>query len=523
MMSKTSAPTNDNTPSENYSYKIINDPIYGCIGLSKFEVQLLDTQAMQRLRHIQQMGFASYVFPSGEHSRFVHSLGVLCIMGKMCTHLLRQSKSTKKFTLKDVKILRVAALLHDIGHFPFSHLTETVYSFIDNIKNTQDIISSDEQTDTTTDIIGDIANHKMADSYHERLGAEVIAKDPEISRILKDNDIDPVTVGLIITGEHPSFYSQLLHSSIDADRLDYLMRDSRQAGVIFGTIELDYILQQIRLIDCPSKNNSTEISATTNNYVNTDTDTLIVAYNAKGKHAIEHFLMARYFHYIQVIQHKTISAFEAVAKVLLYKLFTSLKENYDKYLSIKNIIGTEKFYRFTDDFVWQSLSDYCNQHSTDEYISALWHCLSRREKPTIALTLTDILPKQNNNIAERIAHGSIYHIASWLIANHKEELVTKVGIASEYVGYAESKVSLSSLPLQLKADDFKGNFTEEVRDAIWIIDKNDKKSILALDDKSLINKMVNYTSNTLNVFIIGKKYANKAEDLHSLILKEASK
>lgn len=123
-----------------FNYKIINDPIYGCINLSKTEVQLLDTRAMQRLRRIRQMGFASYVFPSGEHSRFVHSLGVLCIMGKMCEHLYRQysqnESSTIHFTIEDVRKVRIAALLHDVGHFPFSHLSECVYSYIDNIKTT---------------------------------------------------------------------------------------------------------------------------------------------------------------------------------------------------------------------------------------------------------------------------------------------------------------------------------------------------------------------------------------------------
>lgn len=92
---------------EEFNYKIINDPIYGCISLSETEVQLLDTRAMQRLRRIRQMGFASYVFPSGEHSRFVHSLGVLCIMGKMCEHLYRQYGHSQKgdicFTLDDAR------------------------------------------------------------------------------------------------------------------------------------------------------------------------------------------------------------------------------------------------------------------------------------------------------------------------------------------------------------------------------------------------------------------------------------
>ena len=127
-----------------FNYKIINDPIYGCINLSKTEVQLLDTRAMQRLRRIRQMGFASYVFPSGEHSRFVHSLGVLCIMGKMCEHLYRQygekEDSSTSFTIEDVRKVRIAALLHDVGHFPFSHLSECVYNYIDNVKTTDKMV-----------------------------------------------------------------------------------------------------------------------------------------------------------------------------------------------------------------------------------------------------------------------------------------------------------------------------------------------------------------------------------------------
>ena len=130
--------------SEEFNYKIINDPIYGCITLSKTEVRLLDTKAMQRLRRIRQMGFASYVFPSGEHSRFVHSLGVLCIMGKMCEHLYRKYNAATEeginFSIDDVRKLRIAALLHDVGHFPFSHLSEAVYSYIDTIKSSDDMI-----------------------------------------------------------------------------------------------------------------------------------------------------------------------------------------------------------------------------------------------------------------------------------------------------------------------------------------------------------------------------------------------
>lgn len=241
-----------------FNYKIINDPIYGCINLSKAEVQLLDTRAMQRLRRIRQMGFASYVFPSGEHSRFVHSLGVLCIMGKMCEHLYRQygqnEGSTIHFTIEDVRKVRIAALLHDVGHFPFSHLIECVYSYINNIKTTDKMVEGlDAPAGDNTSLLCDIANFKKRKAKdHEHMGAEVVQKDPEIVAILKSIGVSPEEIGQIIIGDTQAkpVYAQLLHSSLDADRLDYLLRDSKQAGVSFGNVELEYILRQLRIENC---------------------------------------------------------------------------------------------------------------------------------------------------------------------------------------------------------------------------------------------------------------------------------
>ena len=227
---------------EEFNYKIINDPIYGCINLSKTEVRLLDTRAMQRLRRIRQMGFASYVFPSGEHSRFVHSLGVLCIMGKMCEHLFRQYGTNQDdkvcFSIDDAKKVRIAALLHDVGHFPFSHLSECVYSYIDNDASTDEMVEGlDTPIDSNEQLLSDIANYnKKGFKDHEHMGAEVIKSDPEILAILKDAGVSPDEIGQIIIGDTQAkpVYAQLLHSSLDADRLDYLLRDSRQAGVSFG-------------------------------------------------------------------------------------------------------------------------------------------------------------------------------------------------------------------------------------------------------------------------------------------------
>lgn len=506
---------------DEFNYKIINDPIYGCINLSEIEVQLLDTRSMQRLRRIRQMGFASYVFPSGEHSRFVHSLGVLCIMGKMCEHLYRlygtQQKSEINFDIEDVRKLRIAALLHDVGHFPFSHLSECVYSYIDNINSTSDMLDDlKEFSSDNKHLLCEIANFKKRkEKDHEHLGAEVIKKDPEIKQILDRAQINPEEIGQIIIGDTQAnpIYAQLLHSSLDADRLDYLLRDSRQAGVSFGNVELEYILRQMRIKKCPIQGDRS-----------IDGSIDLVVFDIRGQHAIEHFLMARYFHYTQVVQHKTSNAFEAIAKALEYKVLTNMKTPYSSYNDIVTCIGTEAFYSYTDDYMWHTISDYCEQQSQDPFISAMWKCLRQRKKPIHVLTITDIIPKSAANSKSNPVNDSTYYLTKWLIQNMQTDLACQVEIPSEFIGFVESKVNLESIPSHLRAEDCSiNNFPDDVRGAIRIVDKEDNISFLASDNKSLINKMVDFTSNTLDIFVIGDINKDKIEKLKSIITQMARK
>lgn len=505
---------------EEFNFKIINDPIYGCISLSETEVRLLDTRAMQRLRRIRQMGFASYVFPSGEHSRFAHSLGVLCIMGKMCEHLYRQygegKEGTPCFSIEDAKKVRIAALLHDVGHFPFSHLSECVYSYIDNEKSTDEMVDGlESKIDDNTQLLCDIANFKKRKAKdHEHMGAEVIKRDPEIVSILREVGIDPDEIGQIIIGDTQAktVYAQLLHSSLDADRLDYLLRDSRQAGVSFGSVELEYILRQLRIEKCNLHSGN-----------GTNEDIELVVFDIRGQHAIEHFLMARYFHYTQVVQHKTSSAFEAVAKALEYKVLTSCDTTYKTYDSIVACIGTEDYYQFTDDFMWETIKSFCT-NTEDDYIKCLWECLSQRKKPVHIITMTDIIPKMAANSVANPVNDSVYLLTKWLIQNMHGELARDADIDPAYIGFVESKVNLESIPSHLRAEDCSlDNFQDDVRGAIRIIDKEGRISFLASDNKSLINKMVDYTSNTLDIFVVGNVPNENIEAFKKIIIQKAKK
>ncbi len=502
-----------------FNYKIINDPIYGCINLSKTEVRLLDTKAMQRLRRIRQMGFSSYVFPSGEHSRFVHSLGVLCIMGKMCDHLYRKYGTNPNddvcFSIDDVRKVRIAALLHDVGHFPFSHLTESVYSYIDNQKTTNAMVDGIENLEDNTLLLSDIANFKKRKAKdHEHMGAEVIKNDPEIKKILEEENISPEEIGQIIIGDTQAkpVYAQLLHSSLDADRLDYLLRDSRQAGVSFGNVELEYILRQIRIEKCELHRDN-----------GTNETIELVVFDIRGQHAIEHFLMARYFHYTQVVQHKTSTSFEAIAKALEYKVLSTTQTPYKTYDDIVSLIGTQEFYEYTDDYMWQTLENSCN-NTSDLYIRTLWECLKQRKKPTHVITMTDIIPKAAASSIATPVNDSVYMLTKWLIQNMQKELAEEIDIDPNYIGFVESKVNLESIPSHLRAEDCSlDKFPDDIRGAIRIIDKDSRISFLASDNKSLINKMVDFTSNTLDIFILGDISKEKVESLKKNILLKARK
>ena len=148
------------------------------------------------------------------------------------------------------------------------------------------------------------------------------------------------------------------------------------------------------------------------------------------------------------------------------------------------------------------------------FIVALWECLSQRKKPTHVLTMTDIIPKAAANSVANPVNDSVYLLAKWLIQNRHKELAAETGVDPAYVGFVEAKVNLESIPSHLRAEDCSlDKFPDDIRGAIRIVDKEGRISFLASDNKSLINKMVDFTSNTLDIFIIGDVNAEKAEAL----------
>ncbi|MBN4074243.1 HD domain-containing protein [bacterium AH-315-D21] len=253
--------------------KRIADPIHGTVPLTQVEYELIKTRAFLRLRDVKQLGLAHLVFPGADYSRLSHSIGTCHVAGRMLVSLVQKGHKIADDTHQAT---RIAALLHDLGHYPFSHAAE--------------------------DALVDWQKSKLAKGgiepkpySHEELGAKIVDSDPQIVKVLGTNSVDRELVMAIMKGESdPEFVSHIVSSELDADRLDYLQRTAANTGLPYGAPDIDYLVGQLTL-DSENK--------------------LCVTEKALG--AADHFLLCRYFDYRQIVFQNTVVAFEEVLKDVL--------------------------------------------------------------------------------------------------------------------------------------------------------------------------------------------------------------
>jgi hypothetical protein len=238
--------------------RVFRDPVHGLVemkGEDRPIADLIDTAPMQRLRRIKQMGFAWLVYPGAEHSRFGHALGAF--------HIAQRVTRRLELSAELARHVKVAALLHDVGHGPFSHAWEHVFGGADHEK-------------WGSRIAGE----------HAELRAALEALEPGLSATLQS---------FWGKGYKPHFARKLVSSQLDVDRLDYLLRDGHYSGAGYATYDLDWIIHAIQV-------------ATLRPGTDDPLD-LVVDYR-RGMYAVEQYLFARSYMYAQVYHHKTVRAAE---------------------------------------------------------------------------------------------------------------------------------------------------------------------------------------------------------------------
>lgn len=302
--------------------KRVYDPIYGYIEFEEDEFDLITSPIFQRLQWIKQTGPLHLVFPGAVHTRYSHSLGVFHIVKKMILHLNnRMGKIGESYFggEKEERELKFAALLHDIGHLPVSHCGERALVAAYESKRAKKYKQQDTKRQVDPKLISwtSLFDDKYLSSstqLHECLSVETVLKDKEIDKVLQKAKYLPKkeNIASIIVGEHKNRrLNTLLHSELDADRLDYLLRDSYFTGVDYGKIDLDYIIS--RLIMPTEEELEGEAFLCVEN---------------KGLHTVEHYILSKFFLTTQVLSNRRVRALEILFDEVMKYMILSRNKDY---------------------------------------------------------------------------------------------------------------------------------------------------------------------------------------------------
>lgn len=236
----------------------VRDPLWNTIRLDAVAVRIVDSAAFQRLRYIRQLGLAHLVYPGATHTRFDHALGVYHLAQRALA-ILEERGALAGVDAVERRIVPLAGLLHDIGHYPFSHAVEELE---------EGRIPGDHEA---------IAGRFLAD-LEVRAALESVAAD------------GPARIEALIRGRSESALQGLVSGSLDLDKIEYLMRDARFCGVPFGMVDVDRLLYALTVVEAP------------------DTGRREVAVLEKGVASLESLLFAKYQMFRNVYWHHAVRA-----------------------------------------------------------------------------------------------------------------------------------------------------------------------------------------------------------------------
>ncbi len=244
-------------------FEVIRDPLWNNIQIDSRALGVIDSAPFQRLRYIRQLGHAFLVYPGATHTRFEHALGAYHLAGRTIS-MLQERGELEGIAREHLAVVRLAALLHDIGHYPFSHALE-----------------------------------EAGLPSHEGLAAQHF-QHPELRRALEAYGISSVEEALasLIAGTSDNPLRGLVAGSLDLDKIDYLTRDARMCGVPYGTVDVDRLIHSITV-------------------VGSSTTELRMGIHEKGLSALESLLFAKYQMYRNVYWHHAIRSATAMFKRLV--------------------------------------------------------------------------------------------------------------------------------------------------------------------------------------------------------------
>ena len=283
----------------------IRDPVHGSIHIKKEIEPIIKHNFFQRLRYIKQLGFSEFVFPGATHTRFIHSIGVMHV-GNLAFDTLFKDRLNNPDIQRLKETFTLGCLLHDIGHAPLSHSTETVMPSLSELNIPNEFLSDEEDLSRQA-THEDYTIKSIADSSFTESFQEIEKKYGVERRFIADLIRGETSCPEYFTIDNKNYFPvlhQLISSELDCDRMDYLLRDSYFCGVSYGNYDLDWILDNLQLCE---KDNLVYLGITERAVVTFD-DFLLSRY---------HMFLMVYFHYRPVCLEQ-----------LLYKYFKTSPGEY---------------------------------------------------------------------------------------------------------------------------------------------------------------------------------------------------
>lgn len=302
---------------------VFRDPIHGLIKIYPWEKKLIETPEFQRLRRIHQLSMTHLVYHGAEHTRFGHSIGVMHIAGRIMDHLRGDkplSDLTEEEFLAKRAMVRMAGLLHDLGHGCYSHIGEKEKIYPDLKDPLNGEIANGHEAYTRC-----IIKECMADIINEFWPEQEYHMVPHILMILNQSSDDPSY----------RFFDDIISGQLDCDKMDYLLRDSHYCGVEYGAYDIDKLIGSLTVISIHGNG--------------------VLAIRQNGIQAVEAFVLARYWMFIQVYFHKYRRLFDHylssfIKELLLLECDKSGKypDNLQDYLKMDDFFLYEKIKHYAD-------------------------------------------------------------------------------------------------------------------------------------------------------------------------------
>lgn len=273
----------------------IRDPIHASIPISKAELQLIDDPSFQRLRNIKQLGFAEVAFPGGTHTRYSHSLGAMHLASRIFDRLFISEDISAETKNRFRQSVRIAMLFHDVGHAPLSHSTESIMPKVASLNLPKSFVGEDEARQATHEdyTIKIILDSPLTERINTLFGNMGISAE-HIADLIYPKNASPFFSHNQL--QYTPILQQIISSEVDADRMDYLQRDSIYCGVNYGKFDSEWLI-----------NNMLPIRVG---------DEIFLGLKSRAIFCFEDFLLSRYhmfasvyFHHVPVLMDKLLEQY----------------------------------------------------------------------------------------------------------------------------------------------------------------------------------------------------------------------